>query len=110
MLGKTLFSAGDVEGHVGLDGRYYLLDLARCQPPEDGQLCFHLNQHRDIFYRLLRPELLEACFPLSSSFLLVTHQGVRCLRSNNLSPRNLPQALRRSGDGENGVSPVCMRL
>jgi hypothetical protein len=27
--GRTLFSAGDVEGHIGLDRRFYLLDLAR---------------------------------------------------------------------------------
>lgn len=57
--GTYLHSAGDVEGHLGYDGRYYLLDLARAMPPEDGQLCFHLNQHSDIFYRLLRPELLQ---------------------------------------------------
>lgn len=57
--GTYLHSAGDVEGHLGYDGRYYLLDLARAMPPEDGQLCYHLNQHNDIFYRLLRPELLQ---------------------------------------------------
>ena len=33
--GKTLALAGDVEGHVDAEGRYYLLDLGRCSPPED---------------------------------------------------------------------------
>lgn len=27
-------SPGDLEGHKGLDGRYYLLDVARLFPPE----------------------------------------------------------------------------
>ena len=33
--GKRLALAGDVEGHVDAEGRYYLLDLGRCSPPED---------------------------------------------------------------------------
>jgi GTPase SAR1 family protein len=31
--GKIIFSAADVEGHVGRDGRRYLLDLSRSLPP-----------------------------------------------------------------------------
>lgn len=32
--GKVLAGPGDVEGHIGTDGRYYLLDFARLLPPE----------------------------------------------------------------------------
>ncbi len=32
--GATLYSPGDIEGHAGLDGRMYLIDLARLFPPE----------------------------------------------------------------------------
>lgn len=29
-----LIGPGDIEGHLGTDGRYYLLDYARLMPPE----------------------------------------------------------------------------
>lgn len=29
-----IFGPGDIEGHLGTDGRYYLLDFARLMPPE----------------------------------------------------------------------------
>merc|ERR1712062_105448 len=32
--GKELYTAGDVEGHLGSDGKYYLLDTARMFTPE----------------------------------------------------------------------------
>jgi hypothetical protein len=31
---KLLHSAGDIEGHLGIDNRLYLVDLARAFPPE----------------------------------------------------------------------------
>jgi hypothetical protein len=31
---QSLYSPGDIEGHAGLDGRMYLIDLARLFPPE----------------------------------------------------------------------------
>jgi hypothetical protein len=31
---NTLHSATDIEGHIGLDGRRYLLDFGRAFPPE----------------------------------------------------------------------------
>ena len=37
-----LYSAGDVECHLGDDGRHYLLDLARTFPPESAMVCNHL--------------------------------------------------------------------
>ena len=51
-------TAGDVEGHLGTDGRYYLLDLARCCPPESPAVSAPLSP-RSVLYRLLRPELLQ---------------------------------------------------
>ena len=30
----TVVGPGDMEGHLGKDGRYYLVDLARLMPPE----------------------------------------------------------------------------
>jgi tetratricopeptide (TPR) repeat protein len=52
----TLHSAADIEGHIGSDGRLYLLDLARTFPPETpraGVQAGHL-------YQLLRPEVVRA--------------------------------------------------
>jgi len=94
---------GDIEGHLGTDGRYYLLDFARLMPPEaplpesvpsppccdsldlrpwadcvsspseDGQV-----DSRGVFFRMLRPETV-CCFrvPLSSD----TFTGLVCLSS-----------------------------
>lgn len=37
-----------VEGHIGMDGRYYLLDLARSFPPESTVATEHLSDlHED---------------------------------------------------------------
>ena len=56
----SLPCAGDVEGHVGLDGRRYLVDLGRALPPECSPLSSHLPQRgQTAFYRFLRPELLQ---------------------------------------------------
>src|SRR3546814_655194 len=38
-----LAAAVDIEGHKGMDGRYYLLDLARAFPPEATQATPHLD-------------------------------------------------------------------
>jgi hypothetical protein len=48
---------GDVEGHVGRDGRFYLIDLARIFPPQAplrGR-----GDRRHVFYELLRPEFVR---------------------------------------------------
>ena len=34
VMDKTLHCCGDIEGHLGTDGKYYLLDFARLFPPE----------------------------------------------------------------------------
>lgn len=61
MVGNVyLHAAGDIEGRVGRDGRYYLLDTARAFPCEFPLLCTHLPRiGGTVFYRLLRPELLQ---------------------------------------------------
>lgn len=61
--GKRLWSAGDVEAHLGADGRRYLLDLSRAFPPEAPSETPHLPrapEARTVFARLLRPEFLAA--------------------------------------------------
>jgi hypothetical protein len=61
---QKIVGAGDVEVHKGTDGRYYMVDFARLLPPEalkDGE------NPQNIFYRLLRPELVRQYkTPLSS--------------------------------------------
>jgi hypothetical protein len=52
-----IYGAGDVEVHRGTDGRYYVVDFARCSapeaPPESGD-------RRTVFSKLLRPEFTRA--------------------------------------------------
>lgn len=57
---KFLYTAGDVEGHVGTDKKYYMIDTARMFPPE----CFFsrkdLDQRGNVaLYRLFRAEFLQ---------------------------------------------------
>jgi hypothetical protein len=50
----VIFGPGDIEGHCGSDGRYYVLDFGRvypCEAPAQGA------SPGSIFYQLLRPEL-----------------------------------------------------
>ena len=55
-----IYGAGDCEAHRGIDGRYYLLDLARAFPPESPISTPHLPPcKQSIFFRMLRPELLQ---------------------------------------------------
>lgn len=59
LVGSSLteiYGPGDIEGHLGTDGRYYVLDFGRvcpCEAPLDGQ------GGGAIFYKLLRPELVR---------------------------------------------------
>ena len=52
---KVLYSAADVEGHLGLDGEFYLLDFSRTLPPVRPDSRF-LNGH---LYQLFRREFVE---------------------------------------------------
>ena len=66
--GKRLYGPVDIEGHVGYDGRFYLLDVARLFPPTHftrGQ--YQLGQQ---LWDQLRPELVtQFSKPLSSDGL-----------------------------------------
>ncbi|KYQ99699.1 hypothetical protein DLAC_03639 [Tieghemostelium lacteum] len=64
-----IYGPGDIEVHKGTDGRYYMIDFARIFPPEYPLV--YQNQKdtigREIFYQMLRPELVAKCdTPLSS--------------------------------------------
>ncbi|KYR00520.1 Histidine kinase A [Tieghemostelium lacteum] len=64
---KLLYSCGDIEGHVGLDGKAYLLDFARVFPP---QMKIIENAPPSHLYELIRPELVKSNpKPLSSDAL-----------------------------------------
>eukprot|EP00466_Bigelowiella_natans_P011490 jgi/Bigna1/78392/fgenesh1_pg.54_\ len=55
-----IYAAGDIEGHIGTDGRYYLIDLARAFPPESMWDTHHLHRpSQAVFFRMLRPEFLQ---------------------------------------------------
>mmetsp|Transcript_6269 Transcript_6269/g.8328 ORF Transcript_6269/g.8328 Transcript_6269/m.8328 type:complete len:1027 (+) Transcript_6269:734-3814(+) len=51
---KKLCAPFDVEGHVGTDNRYYLLDFSRVMPPEKRDR----NFQGGILFQLLRPEFV----------------------------------------------------
>ena len=41
---RTLWGPADLEGHLGTDNRFYLLDFSRVLPPEAPQkVCLYLN-------------------------------------------------------------------
>ncbi|GAM22209.1 hypothetical protein SAMD00019534_053840 [Acytostelium subglobosum LB1] len=53
-----IYGPGDIEVHKGTDGRYYMIDFARAFPPEYPSE-IHGKVGRQIFYSMLRPELLR---------------------------------------------------
>lgn len=55
---KTIYGPGDIEGHVGTDGKYYVVDFGRLMPPEDPTFRNSHNK-RDVFFHLLRPEFVK---------------------------------------------------
>lgn len=69
--GSLIYGPGDIEGHLGVDGRYYVLDFARLAPPEPTAVTyvlqrsppltyFRFSSERGAFlYRLLRMELVH---------------------------------------------------
>lgn len=58
--GTRIDAAGDIEGHLGENGRVYLLDLARTFPPEHPLACKHLERPpQSVFFCFLRPEFLQ---------------------------------------------------
>eukprot|EP01132_Coremiostelium_polycephalum_P007447 gene7447-9152_t len=64
---KLLHSCGDIEGHIGADSNFYLLDFARVFPP---QMKLVENSPPSHLYELIRPELVKSNpKPLSSDSL-----------------------------------------
>eukprot|EP01113_Clastostelium_recurvatum_P028334 TRINITY_DN3429_c0_g1_i2.p1 TRINITY_DN3429_c0_g1~~TRINITY_DN3429_c0_g1_i2.p1 ORF type:complete len:2680 (+),score=686.41 TRINITY_DN3429_c0_g1_i2:120-8159(+) len=60
---EFLYAPTDIEGHIGRDGLFYVLDLARTFPPtaEDDRV------EREFLYKLFRPEFVQKYrVPLSS--------------------------------------------
>src|SRR5262245_34355686 len=49
---------GDIEGHLGYDSRFYVLDFARTFPPE-ARLKGDPEERGAPLYKLLRPELVR---------------------------------------------------
>ena len=59
---EILYGPGDIEGHKGMDRKFYVLDFARVFPPEAPKY-----QDRSQYYCLLRPEFVRNYkIPLSS--------------------------------------------
>jgi hypothetical protein len=72
-MGVPLFGPADLEGHLGKDGRFYLIDFARLFPPTKLDL---KNHPRGFLYQLFRPEFVAQYsktqgerYPLSSDAL-----------------------------------------
>jgi tetratricopeptide (TPR) repeat protein len=67
---QEIWGPGDIEGHRGTDGRYYVLDYARTFPPEHPGPA-QKPEKGSVFFRLLRPELVRTfqC-PLSPDALV----------------------------------------
>ena len=55
---QSLAGPADIEGHLGKDGRYYVLDFARLMPPEAPPSRPLGYESRSVFFRFLRPELV----------------------------------------------------
>lgn len=53
---KELCAPADLEGHLGTDGHFYLIDFARTLPPESPEI----SSKSSHLYRLLRPEFIKA--------------------------------------------------
>jgi tetratricopeptide (TPR) repeat protein len=104
--GRTseLVFAGDVEGHRGADGAFYLLDFARFFPPQPPMVPFGeagaKPDRRTIFSQLLRPDVVRTSphalnADVFSSFTRHDpkrrqHQRDVCMVFSNLIGRVLP--------------------
>lgn len=65
-----IWGPGDIEGHLGADNRFYVLDYARCFPPEHPAPS-RAPEKGSVFFRLLRPELVKGFrVPLSPDALV----------------------------------------
>jgi len=58
---KVMHTCGDIEGHHGTDGKYYLVDFSRVYPPEAPDVVaehFPSVDIQSVFFKMLRPELV----------------------------------------------------
>jgi hypothetical protein len=53
--GHTIYGPFDLEGHVGLDSKEYIIDFSRLFPP----VPLHVNHPNGFLYRLFRPEFVK---------------------------------------------------
>jgi len=53
--GHTIYGPFDLEGHVGLDTKEYIIDFSRLFPP----VPLHVNHPNGFLYRLFRPEFVK---------------------------------------------------
>ncbi|PRP80494.1 hypothetical protein PROFUN_11716 [Planoprotostelium fungivorum] len=56
---KEIYGPGDIEGHLGTDEKYYVVDFGRVMPPEDPAQTHHKNS-KSVFYSLLRSQLVSS--------------------------------------------------
>eukprot|EP01091_Cochliopodium_minus_P013369 TRINITY_DN4293_c0_g1_i1.p1 TRINITY_DN4293_c0_g1~~TRINITY_DN4293_c0_g1_i1.p1 ORF type:complete len:537 (-),score=110.57 TRINITY_DN4293_c0_g1_i1:953-2563(-) len=54
---KMIYFPTDIEGHIGKDGRRYVIDFSRIYPPEYPD--FNLNPKSSVLYQMLRPEFVK---------------------------------------------------
>ena len=64
---KLLHAPGDIEAHLGRDGRFYVVDCARVFPPEYPPPNLDEMEKGALLFKLLRPEFVQGLLsPLSS--------------------------------------------
>jgi hypothetical protein len=93
---QQLYMAGDVEGHRGSDGRYYLLDLGRVLPPEHPLAVPFLDSYdmKAVFFRFFPPEMLgllrqnQQAPPISSDSLSGWGSKDPCSKQHNQNCRD----------------------
>ncbi len=111
---KILASAADIEGHVGLDDKFYLLDFSRTMPPvqPDGR---YLNGH---LYQLFRKEFVQKyskplCSDAFSGFIMwdkkkdeynVDVCDATAYLFTNVIPNCALDLIHRLSDGQTGIS------
>jgi hypothetical protein len=84
-----LWFAADIEGHVGTDGRFYLLDFARTMPPH---AVTKADAPGSILYRLLRAEFVQR-YPEALSPDAYSAMGRHDAAEHNARVRNASRVL-----------------
>ena len=83
-----LWGPTDIEGHLGSDGRHYVIDLARVFPPT----CLDARVKETFLYELMRPEwVADNSVPLSSD----AFSGFSSFRMDSLDNREVFESTQR---------------